>query len=243
MRSKKGNPRRINTIDGIPEAVLRKLRDLAPLFTRCESVEALYEDRRLQDISIGLNELCLKDTIIGYHYTRALSHEIRSRGLLICDGQARRQQLLSSYGYLFTDAQVERMQKLWNGYFNERQMQVRDGRIAFNFTLHALETGGARPLLTFFGGESIYKPLMQDAEIATVLRNIGEPLIIECELPARELVTFTQTPWGKTWLSSYHISVNTQARQYDVDAYIERSVLPANLVAIAPLANYQRSIL
>jgi len=95
-----------------------------------------------------------------------------------------------------------------------------------------LRDGGADRLLTYFGGESIYMPLTQDGGIAAVLQTIGEPLIVESELDAGRLHTFSEIPWGKIWLSSYHVAVNREAQQHDVDAYLIESVPADQIITV-----------
>ena len=103
-----------------------------------------------------------------------------------------------------------------------------------------MEDGGADTLLTFFGGESIYFPLMEDDEIAAVLRTIGQPLIVEATLPATKLTTtFAEIPWGRIWLSTYHVSVNNEARPHDVDAYVMEPVPRNNIVSINNAAGWR----
>ena len=224
-------PIRLNLSSQIPPAISRELRRFDALFARCEFIGQALENSNLFKIAVELNQLCLRDGIIGYHFTRAIRDDVASRGLEVGRGVDRRCGFSTTYGHLFSVAQRERMQRMWHDYFAS-QPQARDGCIWFNFTLGLLSDGGADRLLTYFGGEVVYMPLTQDEEIATILRTIGQPLVAECELGAERLHTFSQNPWGSIWLSSYHVAVNSSARQHDVDAYLQEPVLPHNLVRI-----------
>ena len=128
---------------------------------------------------------------------------------------------------------------MWDSYFDQCQTQARDGRVWFALTLTPLRDGGADRLLTYFGGESIYMPLTQDEEISAVLKTIGEPLIVESELDAGKLRTFSEIPWGKIWVSSYHAAVYRKASQFDVDGYLTEPV-PANRVVAVRVAKQGR---
>lgn len=225
---------RLDTIEGIPAAFLRDLRRSDNLLRGCECVEQLLRHQELRRIVTELDQLCEAQGIVGYHYTRATPELIGTRGLLTSCGEDRRADFIETYGHLFSAAQLQRVQRMWSDYFNEHQVRLRDGRVWFNFTLTALDNGGAERLLTYFGGEQVYMPLTEDRQIAAILRTIGEPLIVECELNPASLHTYSQTPWGAIWLSSYHVRVNKEAMQHDVDSYLQESVLPSRILRIWP---------
>lgn len=217
----------------IPQRIRQRLRRFNSVLARCELAEQLLEDDNLHRIALELNGMCLREGLVGYHYTRASHEKIADRGLQLSCGADRRQKFMSEYGHLFSEAQRKRIKKMWCGYFDVSQNYGRDNRIWFNCTLNALKGRGADRLLAYFGGESIYMPLTQNNEIAAVLKTIGQPLIVEVELQADKLHTFSNIPWGTIWLSSYHVSVNQKAQQHDVDAYVMEPVMPANIVSIS----------
>lgn len=136
----------------------------------------------------------------------------------------RQQEFLSRHGDRFSEAQRERIARAWKDYFDRGQTEARNSRIWFNLTLGALANGGADRLLTYFGGEVVYMPLTSDQEVAAVLRTIGQPLIVECALRVGQLHTFSEIPRGRTWLSTYHVTINQGALRCDVDAYTREPV-------------------
>ena len=195
------------------------------------------ENNGLRKIAEALNEICLKKGVIGYHFTRVFREDIEKFGLVPCDGRKRRREFLLKYGSRFTADQHNWIRRSWDSYFTASQSEPRNGRIWFNFTLDALKNGGAEDLLAYFGGESIYMPLIQNAQIASVLKSIGQPLIVECELETEKLKTFCEIPLGKIWLSSYHLRINSSALQFDQDAFQEQPVLPSQIVSINVVRN------
>jgi hypothetical protein len=146
----------LDSASQIPQDIADELRLFDRVLAECQFVEQLLENRRLRQLAAELDELCLKQGVVGYHYTRAVAEQIAGHGLRPSSGVDRRRVFISLYGHLFTRAQRERIHRLWGDYFDVQQTRARDGRIWFNFTLGALEDGGADRLLTFFGGESIY---------------------------------------------------------------------------------------
>lgn len=226
---------KLNCSSGIPLRLASKLRSVDSVLTGCEFLEVVLENRELYQIAEDLHALCLEKGVIGYHFTRAVREKIETCGLIVSSGQERRRDFLAQHGHRFSEAQRERICHMWESYFTPPQTQSRDGRIWFNFTLSALGNGGANDLLNYYGGEIINMPLTQDEDIATVLRTIGEPLIVECALETQRLHPFglSDIPWGKIWLSSYHVAVNPNAQQFDVDACQEQPVPPSQVVSIS----------
>lgn len=230
---------KLNCSNGIPLRLTRKLRSFDSVLTRCESLEVVLADRDLYQIAEDLHALCLKNGVIGYHFTIAVRKNIETCGLIVSNGQERRRNFLVEHGHRFSDAQRARIRHMWESYFRPPQSQSRDGRIWFNFTLSALGNGGADDLLNYYGGEIINMPLTLDEDIAAVLRTIGEPLIVECALETQGLHPFgmSDIPWGKIWLSSYHVALNPVAQQFDVDACQEQPVPPSQVASISVVSS------
>jgi hypothetical protein len=223
---------RLTSLDQMPDDIKRSLRRFDSLFGKTEFIEKVLENPELYKIANDLDRLCMEEGVIGFHFTRAVVDEIQARGLEICSGDERRHQFLAKYGDHFSGAQRDRIRHAWSNFFDSAQNGSRDGRIWFNLTLDALDNGGADFLFTYFGGEAINMALTDDVEIAAVLRTLGQPLIVESALRTKELHTFSEIPWGKTWLSSHHVSINNEASRYDVDAYAIEPILTDHIVCI-----------
>lgn len=216
-------------ISGIPGEILSELNKHNSLLQSLEFSEQFLEVCTLYQIVCELDEICQSDGIVGVHYTRADRHLIASNGLVILTGEERRLEFLETYGHLFNDEQRDRMVAGWSSYFGYEQCRIRDNRVWFNLTRVAYPNSGAEDLLAHYGGEVVYMPFSRDHEIGAILGSIGEPLIVECSLHVDDVRTFCQNAWGRTWVSSYHCSVNPDAHQWDVDLYTEASV-PADAI-------------
>ena len=64
-------------------------------------------------------------------------------------------------------------------------------------------------------------------------------MAITCSLDPNSLTTFLEFPWGKIWLSSYHLTLNPNACRFDLDAYQERPVLPDDIVVLTTADVYK----
>lgn len=74
-----------------------------------------------------------------------------------------------------------------------------------------------------------------DEPIGQKLEAIGEPLIVRCSLDPANLEIFTDLPWGKILVSSFHILINPKAYPLDQDAYQTVAVEPKDIIEIRTL--------
>ncbi|NMF85398.1 hypothetical protein [Nodosilinea sp. P-1105] len=227
-------PKNLNRIDDMSAEILSRLKEHTQLLQQIEFSEDFETHPALSEIVRELDAIaiCEAEGIVGVHYTRGEQGHFSRDGLVPCSGYERRIKFLEEHGYRFSSAQLERLKQGWQSYFTHEQNKVRDGRVWFNLTRVAMSNGGAEPLLSHYGGEVVYMPFSQDTEIESILREIGSPLIIECALYPRNARTFCEHPWGRTWLSSYHCTVNPDALQWDVDLYTEEPIDPGAILNI-----------
>ncbi len=232
----------------IPECVLSELRRYHTVFAKHQSIERLLKCPGLKKITQDLTSLCTDKQVIGYHYTRAIREKIELNGLRISCGDDRRRGFLQQFEHRFTPEARNRIVQLWHNY--GYQKSSRDGRLCFDLTLNALTDGKADNLLTYFGGENIYKALIQlparlmldvDAEIDTVFQDLGSPLVVKCALDTGKLkysiIDYEQPSeymLASIWLSSYHRTLNPKATQHDVTARIDHDVRPDDLRIMVP---------
>jgi hypothetical protein len=226
---------KLHSVAQIPSDISRKLESFTDVFKEQESWERLLKIPSLLQIVKELDGICLRDGVFGYHYTRAEKESIEKHGLIALSGDERRRDFLERYGHLFTNEQRDRIRKKYNCYFSPEMRRSRDHKIFFNFTLDALEDTGAECLLKYYGGEVVNFPLCDDPELEGILKTIGQPMIVECVLNPAELTTHYANPWGKIWLSSYHVTLNPNACRCDQDGYQEISVRPEQIHSIQVL--------
>jgi hypothetical protein len=223
---------RLTSLDQMPKELRRSLKDFDSCFTKTKSICEVLEKRELYDIASELDRLCADRSVIGNHFTRAVSGEIIARGLESFSGADRRRKFLLQYGHLFSETQRDRISRAWGNFFDRSRPDGRDGKIWFNLTLDALENGGADDLLTYFGGEIVNMPLTGDEEIAAILRTLGQPLVVEAALSPKNLHVASEIPFGRTWISTYHVNVNRAALQHDVDAFTTEQVSAEQIVCV-----------
>lgn len=218
--------------ESLPQNVVAELRSVSKALWRAEYIDQLLEHVPLVRVAHMLNEHCIRDGVVGYHYTRGLRASFEQFGLQPQMGRQRRSQFLEEHGHRFTGAQRQRLIDGWAQHFTKAQDSERDGRIWFALTDKELRGTGAASLLRYYGGEALYFPFIDDTEISTILRSIGCPLLVTCRLSTDHITTFTSIPWGKVWLSTIHCATNPDAHRHDIDAYCMHPVPPEDLLEI-----------
>ena len=217
----------------LPNKLKDKLDELYPLCIQHKFFDHLVEDTRVRTLIRDLNDFCLRHRVVGIHYTRAMPESIKEKGLLLRSGAEIRSEFLKDYSDRFTESEFNQMREMWAQNFNMEQQRIRDHRVWFNFTKHALSNRGASPLLKNFGGEQIYFYLSEN--LKEKIRNLGKPLVVYCSLDPNQVKTFREYSWGKILLSSYHLSVNHEAHIQDTDAYQSIPVTSDEIIRIQEL--------
>lgn len=223
----------------LPEEFVAKLKGLKRLCDRFEFSEELVEQREVKKLVRDIDTFCLTQKIVGVHYTRSVPESIRRNGLLVRDGSKIRTDFLNEHGHIFTELERVEINKRWGQYFQLDQSEVRDGRVFFNFTESALNTFGTESLLGLYGGEQVSMCFDLDEAIGEKLNSIGKPLVVRCALDPNALHTFTEYPWGKILVSSFHLAVNPEAYRIDQDGYQTLPVEPKDVIEIRVIADHK----
>jgi len=222
----------VANIDGLPQGALRFLQSHSAALEQHTFIDDLLAIPALLKVVKDLDALCIREGVVGFHFTRAMRGSILKDGLVIKAGIERRANFIAGFGHHFTEEQRRRIQQAWESYFPGQQDRSRNGRVCLALTRLALADGGAEPLLKHFGGEAIYTPLTQYPDVVNVLSNLGEPLIVQCALDTMRSTAYYEHPWGTVWLSSYHCSINPQARQLDQDVSVSYSIPATDIISV-----------
>ncbi|NOQ26748.1 MAG: hypothetical protein GQ564_15415 [Bacteroidales bacterium] len=220
----------LENLYGLPQEFIIRLNEFDSLFKQFEFLED-YETEIYQLIA-DINNYCLENEIIGYHYTNAIENDILEKGIIIRKGKDIRKEFKKRHFHLFTKDEQIQILNNWDKLFGEGDVKNRDNRVYFNFTKHALQNGGAELLLNYYGGEQVYFPIFELPQIGTKLKKIGIPMILECTLNPNDISTFIQYPWGKIVVSSYNKIINSKAYAIDQDGYQKVNVSPKKIKII-----------
>lgn len=221
----------------LPEEFVSRLMAIKSAFMDREFSESLVERSDVSSLTRDLDRYCRDNRIIGVHYTRAVPESIRTKGLLIRDGEEIREAFINEHGHLFSEKEILIIKKRWGDYFDYSQSSVRNRRIFFNFTEIELGGSGTEYLLGLYGGEQVSMCFELDEPIGLKLGAIGAPLVVRCSLDPNQVETFIENPWGKILISSFHALTNPDAYRIDQDGYQSVPVNPEDIVEVRVLAN------
>ncbi len=219
----------------LPLQYMDRLNGINKLCMSIDFSEEFVEHKNVVGLVKDINEYCMKNKIVGIHYTRAEPESIINKGLMIRNGQEIREKFLNEYGFLFSGAELMHMNNVWGKYYNNQQSSVRDGRVFFNFTEKALGNRGAESLLGMYGGEQVYMCFAHDEPIRSKLNLIGKAMVVRCSLEPHRIKSFIEHPWGKILMSSYHSLLNNNVYQIDQDGYQFIPVKPEDILEIKVL--------
>ena len=219
----------LENLIGLPQEFINRLKRFDKIFRLHKLIE---HDENIDEIVIEINNFCLENRIIGYHYTNAIENDILEKGIISRTGQEIRKDFIKNHFHLFTKKEQSQILCQWKEQFDETDVEYRDNHIYFNFTKKALQNGGAELLLNYYGGEQVYFPIYRLKQIGKKLKKIGTPMILKCTLNPNDINTFIEHPWGKIAVSSYNRIKNPEAHVVDQDGYQKVGVSPENINTI-----------
>lgn len=209
----------LNNLAGLPTKYINRLNALKEIFICNEFMESLKSNSKVSYLIEEVDDYCLNNRIVGFHYTRANANEIATNGLTCRTGKEIRACFMKQHSELFTEQELKLIQDTWDKNFDEHDEKTRDSRLYFNFTTYALRGYGAEPLLSNYGGEQVYMPIQDLDGVSAKIKKIGEPLILKCLLDPQNIKTFYDHPWGQIAVSTFHCMVNSQAYRDDQDGF------------------------
>lgn len=223
----------LESLEGLPKKYLSELKKFDNIFKTSDFLENYENNENINQLIFEINNYCLENKIIGFHYTNAIENDIRENGMIIRSGEQIRNDFVKRFFHLFDRSEQRQINEKWLQRFGKRDIESRDNRTFFNFTKNALNNRGAELLLKYYGGEQIYFPLFELPTIGKKLRKIGKPMILKCTLDPNEINTYMENPWGKIVISSYNRTLNSDAQIVDQDGYQKRGVPKENVEIIS----------
>lgn len=227
----------LESLAGFPSELQAELAPFERRMRRADFLDDLFEHPVGATVVRELDRICVENGVVGHHFTRASRVSIGRDGLVLRSGAEWRSAFMQDHGERFSVEQRKAIEEAWGGYFTREQTNARNGWIWLTATRVPLVDGGADRLLRYFGGEAVYMPLTRMLPVATILAEIGEPLVVAVAMNASEMRVFDEFPWGKAWLSSYHRTLDPRAHRIDWDLRASRAIGPDEIISIRRAAN------
>lgn len=232
-------PLRLDSPDALPAEFVARLAGHQHLFRKHEFLDAVLENRSVRTIADDLNAYLRQRRIYGYHCTKEPSPGFfETRGLRSTDVHARQAEFLTMYGDRFTANEVAEMKAAWEDYFEGHgQRSMRDGLVWACLSRSLVKTSGTKTFFRFFGGESIFMPLMQHSLIVSKLEALGHPVVVEVALPGDVLNARHEMSFAI--LSRHHATIRPDAHLYESEASLRQAVPPKDIIRVSPLSEFQ----
>lgn len=177
--------------------------------------------------------------------TRSLSKESKSgffetEGLRLTDLRSHQIQFLRDHGHCFSVQEKQMLNEGWDRQFHrDRQaLEGRNRKIWMCLSRPGLPHDGTERFFEYFGGDAVYWPFVhgQHPSIASKLRAIGSPVVVEVAVPAADLVRFG--PIARYVLECHHQRLNPSVRRPDAEAYVERDLAPEEVIQVTPRQSF-----
>jgi hypothetical protein len=190
-----------------------------------------YRARHMAFVEHTLMPAMMERSIRGWHYTRLTDDEVadlQSEGVKIStiDGIGRRLDEQVKRG-LITDTEAA---ALFNGSpFHSDQRTSREGKFWMSSHPLRVDNHGVRPLLSSWGGESVYFWL-ENKELQTLVSSIGTPRVVELAVPMS--LTRHAFSAAQSVASAAAASLGFPAEHTVFDFYTNESLPAAAVIAV-----------
>ena len=114
---------------------------------------------------------------------------------------------------------------------------LRNGHIWACLSRSLVKTSGTETFFRFFGGESIFMPLIKYSSIASKLESIGRPVVVEVALPGNVLKA--EYEMSLAVLSRHHATIRPNAHPYESEARLRQAVPPEDILRVTLLSQFQ----
>lgn len=219
----------LNNLEGLPDEFLTRLSAYDEKFHHNRFWEHFGYEEEIQKIIADIDEWCLKNKVIGYHYTKAFESEIKQKGLISRPGDEIRNEFMRNHFHLFSDDEQKLILQRWEEEFGNDGDELRDYIVNFVFTL---KNGGIHEFTSYYGGEQVYLPIYEISSIGDKLKGIGTPKILKCVLDPNDMENVNLIPFGKIAVSTYHRTINSDALIFDVTVDLKKDIHPDNIEII-----------
>lgn len=168
-----------------------------------------------------------------YHCSKELTPGLFTAvGLRILDLERHAQEVLEAVSPIALPPVAARLTDALTPPFPHRVVAGREGIIAFCMSPSLVISDGVESLLQYYGGEVVRRLVEDDPEILALLGGLGQSVVVEVSIPAAEFRTFRPWPFAGEMLSRALNRLNPAIDPYPLEAFLDRSVSPGEVIAV-----------
>jgi len=127
----------------------------------------------------------------------------------------------------------KRFQSIHADFRRDQQIPYREGLLWFCLSKCLIDEGGTWRFFKYFGGEAVYWPVIEnDAECEEFLESLGEPVVVEVVVPAKDFVVFPDFAFSRALISQWATQFNQNFQVDMLEGHLKRDVHPQEIVGV-----------
>jgi hypothetical protein len=229
---------KLESPDALPAELRVALARYTDVFLANTFIDRVLENAAIRAIGEELERFLAAQHIHAYHCTKEPDPGyFQASGLRLTEVAVHQAWFLEQFGPRFTEAQRQWLQTAWDQYFvKEGQAKLRNGLLWACLSRSLVADEGCEPFFEYLGGEAISMVADANRGVASVLRAIGRPVVVEVAVLGGRLKA--SYPMSYSVLSQYHVGLRADARLFESEARWRHAVSPSDILAVTPLERF-----
>lgn len=225
--------------DWWPKKIKERVASLRDELLGNEFMETLINSDPFRAIAEELEAFIFTHRVMGYHCTKEQQPGyFEAHGLRVLRREDHQAEFVQKFGTSFSTEELAEMQRDWSAYFDGEQDRCRNGRLWLCLAPDQVVDSGTKQFFAYYGGESVYVPIVQHSAIKEKLRAIGNPVVVEVSIDPGKLCTFLPVPFALNTLSRFHHRMNPDAHICSREGYLICPINPVEIVRVTPKATF-----
>jgi hypothetical protein len=227
-------PVRLDEPDFMPEQLVERLLAMWPLLQKANFMDDLLCHPEFSAIARVLDDHLLTQKMRAYHCTKQLCHGFfERRGLRPLNLAQHTSEFLGSVGPRLQPEDLRRFELTYAQWLQHPSISGREGLLWFCMSPYQVKKSGTARFFEYFGGEALYWPFSYGDPCLDVLRNLGQPVVVEVVVPAADFTTFPRYPFAQDMLSHFiRKRLNPHFQVASLEAYVKRPIGPNEIVKV-----------
>lgn len=227
----------LESVCSIPPDYALQLDAYRAYFLEHEFLDDVLKHPSIGRLAQQLEGYLKQQLIEGYHCTKEPTPGyFEANGLRVTDLIAHQAEFLQNFHQEFSSSEIKIMKSAWSEHFLPNQVAGRNGLVWMVLSRSRVKTSGTKTFFRYFGGESVFKPLLRHNEISEKLEKIGRAVVVEVAVPGHLLTAHYDM--SKCVLSNFHKSIRGDAYLYNSEASSKLEVPPAAVIKVTPLSEF-----
>lgn len=218
--------------------------EILKLFESYEWMDRLIEESNIRHLCRKVDQYAETSSVAGYHCTKAINPDrYREQGLRVLEMDQHHKEVLSDLRDIqaLDGALVARIEQVLTD-FRVNHHGRREGMLWFCLAEVLPLSDGCDRFFEYLGGEAIYWPFIGDEEVNSVLRRIGQPVVVKARLQFHALTIYREYALGRCMLSLCASRVNPQFNVEFAEGHVSGSVAPEDVLEVYDAVEFKEQV-